>query len=459
MDVVDQSSEAKPANWVGNRRGGNWIGRALTRSSAYTVEQAYQSLGQAGQIGQTRRFSLRRALPFMGPAFIAAVAYIDPGNFATNISAGAQYGYLLLWVILASNLMAVLIQTLSAKLGIATGRNLPQLCREYLPKKVSVGLWVVAEIGAMATDLAEFLGAAVGLNLIFGMPLLLAGLITGAATFAILALQRFGFRPLEIIITILVSVIAVSYVLETILARPDWGQVAFHAVTPQFAGASSLLLAVGILGATVMPHVIYLHSALTSDRVPHRTRADAHGVFKFERFDIWIAMGLAGLVNGAMLFMAAAVFHGSGHTDVGSLETAYQTLTPLLGNAASTIFGVALLTSGLSSSAVGTLAGQVIMDGFLGWKIPIWLRRLITMLPALIVIAIGLDPTYTLVLSQVALSFVLPFAIIPLMYFTTRRDVMGDMVNRRWTTILGWLVTTIIIALNLFLLYQTFLAR
>jgi manganese transport protein len=450
MDVIDQSSEAKPASWTGNWRGGSWIGRALRRSSAFTVEQAYQSLGQ------TRRFSLRRALPFMGPAFIAAVAYIDPGNFATNISAGAQYGYLLLWVILASNLMAVLIQTLSAKLGIATGRNLPQLCREYLPKKVSVGLWVVAEIGAMATDLAEFLGAAVGLNLLFHMPLLLAGLITGAATFAILALQRFGFRPLEIIIAMLVSVIAVSYVLETILARPDWGQVAFHAVTPQFAGASSLLLAVGILGATVMPHVIYLHSALTSDRVPHRTRADAHGVFKFERLDIWIAMGLAGLVNGAMLFMAAAVFYGSGHTEVGSLETAYQTLTPLLGNASSTIFGIALLTSGLSSSAVGTLAGQVIMDGFLGWKIPIWLRRLITMLPALLVIAIGLDPTYTLVLSQVALSFVLPFAIIPLMYFTTRRSVMGDMVNRRWTTILGWLVTAIIIALNLFLLYQTF---
>jgi manganese transport protein len=448
MDVLDKSGGTKP---------GSWIGRTLTRSSAFTVEQAYQSLGHTGQIGQKWRFSLRRALPFMGPAFIAAVAYIDPGNFATNIAAGAQYGYLLLWVILASNLMAVLIQTLSAKLGIATGRNLPQLCRAYLPRKVSVGLWIVAEIGAMATDLAEFLGAAVGLNLLFGMPLLLAGLITGAATFAILGLQRFGFRPLEIIITILVSVIAFSYVLETLLARPDWGQVAFHAVTPQLAGASSLLLAVGILGATVMPHVIYLHSALTSDRVPQRSRADAHGVFKFERFDIWIAMGLAGLVNGAMLFMAAAVFYGSGHTEVGSLETAYQTLTPLLGNAASTIFGVALLTSGLSSSAVGTLAGQVIMDGFLGWKIPIWLRRAITMLPALIVIAIGLNPTYTLVLSQVALSFVLPFAVIPLMYFTARRGVMGDMVNRRWTTILGWVVTSIIISLNLFLLYQTFM--
>jgi len=446
MGVINQPVGQKP---------GSWLSRALARTSAFTVEQAYQSLGQAGQTQQMRRFSLRRALPFMGPAFIAAVAYIDPGNFATNISAGAQYGYLLLWVILASNLMAVLIQTLSAKLGIATGRNLPQLCREYLPKRISVGLWVVAEIGAMATDLAEFLGAAVGLNLLFHMPLLLAGLITGAATFAILGLQRFGFRPLEIIIATLVSVIAVSYLLETILARPDWGQVAFHAVTPQFAGASSLLLAVGILGATVMPHVIYLHSALISDRVPHRTRADAHGVFKFERLDIWIAMGLAGLVNGAMLFMAAAVFYGSGHTAVGSLETAYQTLTPLLGSASSTIFGIALLTSGLSSSAVGTLAGQVIMDGFLGWKIPIWLRRLITMLPALIVIAIGVDPTYTLVLSQVALSFVLPFAIIPLMYFTARRSVMGDMVNRRWTTILGWLVTTIIIALNLFLLYQT----
>jgi manganese transport protein len=440
MDVVDQEASAKA---------GSRFGRALARTSAATLEQAYHSLGQP------RRFSLRRVLPFMGPAFIAAVAYIDPGNFATNISAGAQYGYLLLWVILASNLMAVLIQTLSAKLGIATGRNLPQLCREYLPRRMSVGLWVVAELGAMATDLAEFLGAAVGINLVFHLPLFVAGLVTGAATFGILALQRFGFRPLEIVIAALVSVIAVCYVLETVLAQPNWGQVAYHAAVPGFAGPSSVLLAVGILGATVMPHVIYLHSALTSERVPHRTRAEAHGVFKFERIDIWIAMGLAGLVNGAMLFMAAAVFHSSGHTDVGSLETAYQTLTPLLGGASSTIFGIALLTSGLSSSAVGTLAGQVIMDGFLGWKIPIWLRRLITMLPALIVIAIGLDPTYTLVLSQVALSFVLPFAIIPLMYFTTRRDIMGDMVNRRWTTTLGWLVTATIITLNGFLLYQT----
>ncbi|HEV2404904.1 MAG TPA: Nramp family divalent metal transporter [Ktedonobacterales bacterium] len=403
-----------------------------------------------------RHISLRGLLPFVGPAFIASVAYIDPGNFATNVQAGSQFGYLLLWVILVSNLMAVLLQTLSAKLGIASGRNLPELCRAYLPRRASVGLWIIAEIGAMATDLAEFLGAAVGFNLLLHVPLLVAGLLTGAVTFAILGLQRYGFRPLEAVIAALVGVIAGSYVIEVLLARPQAGPVVFHTVTPLLHGSESVLLAVGILGATVMPHVIYLHSALTQSRVRPRNGREAQRIYRFERVDVWIALGIAGIVNGAMLIMAAAAFNGSGHTQVATLETAFRTLSPLLGQAASTIFAIALIASGLSSSAVGTMAGQVIMDGFMGWHVPIWLRRLITMLPALIVIGIGVDPTRTLVLSQVALSFVLPFAIVPLLYFTSRRDIMRGLVNRQSTRILGWGVAGVIVALNIVLLFTTF---
>ncbi|HKV83713.1 MAG TPA: Nramp family divalent metal transporter [Ktedonobacterales bacterium] len=419
-------------------------------SSARTVAAARVALTGG------RHVSLRGLLPFVGPAFIASVAYIDPGNFATNVQAGSQFGYLLLWVILASNLMAVLLQTLSAKLGIATGRNLPELCRVYLPRRASVGLWVVAEIGAMATDLAEFLGAAVGFNLLLHVPLFIAGLLTGAATFAILGLQRYGFRPLEAVIAALVGVIAGSYVIEVLLARPKAGPVAFHAVVPLLHGSESVLLAVGILGATVMPHVIYLHSALTQSRVRPRNGREAQRIYRFERMDVWIALGIAGVVNGAMLIMAAAAFNGSGHTQVATLETAFRTLSPLLGHAASTLFAIALIASGLSSSAVGTMAGQVIMDGFMGWHMPVWLRRLITMLPALIVIGIGVDPTRTLVLSQVALSFVLPFAIVPLLYFTGRRDIMRGLVNRMSTRVLGWGVAGVIVALNIVLLYTTF---
>lgn len=397
------------------------------------------------------KYRLAQALPFLGPAFIASVAYVDPGNFATNIQGGSQFGYLLLWVILASNLMAVLLQTLSAKIGIATGRNLPQLCRQYLPAPVNVSLWVIAEIAAVATDLAEFLGAAVGFNLVFHVPLIVAGLLTGAATFAILALQRYGFRPLEAVITALIGIIAVSYLVESILARPDLGQVGYHTFVPQFGGAQSLMLAVGILGATVMPHVIYLHSALTQSRVQPRSAREAQGIFRFEQIDIWLAMGLAGLINGAMMLMAAAVFFGHGRTNVATLENAYRTLTPLLGPTASTLFGIALLASGLSSSAVGTLAGQIIMGGFLGWNVPVWLRRLITMVPALVVIGIGLDPTTTLVISQVVLSFALPFAVVPLLHFSNRRDLMGRLVNRPLTRLLGWAVAVAIIALNVVL--------
>lgn len=416
-------------------------------------DRRMQAAARASLSGKRR--GIWRVVPFLGPAFIACVAYIDPGNFATNIQGGAAFGYQLLWVILLSNLMAVLLQTLSAKLGIATGMNLPEVCAKHLPRRVNLGLWVMAEVAAIATDLAEFLGAALGFNLLLGIPLVWAGLLTGAVTFLILGLGHYGFRPLEAVIISLVAVIAGSYVIELVLARPELGQVAYHAVVPQLHGGS-VLLAVGILGATVMPHVIYLHSALTQRRVVPGNDQEARRVFRFEQIDIWIAMGLAGLVNGAMLMMAAAVFFGNGLTEVASLEDAWRTLTPLLGPAAGVVFALALLASGLSSSTVGTMAGQVIMQGFTGWRIPNWLRRLITMLPALVVLGIGLDPTSTLVISQVVLSFALPFAIIPLLLFTRRRDIMGALVNHRLTTALGALVAAVIIALNILLLVQTF---
>lgn len=399
----------------------------------------------------------RRLAPFLGPAFIASVAYVDPGNFATNIQGGAQYGYMLLWVIVASNLMAMLTQALSAKLGIATGKNLAEHCRDQFPRWAVWTMWILMEFVAMATDLAEFLGAALGFNLLFGMPLFVAGVLTGIVTFAILALERHGFRPLEAVITSLVGVIAFCYVVETFLARPDWGQIVYHAVVPEFRGTESVLLATGILGATVMPHVVFLHSALTQGRIVVRDPGQLRRLFRYECVDVTLAMGVAGLVNGAMLIMAASTFFGQGLTTVGTIEEAHRTLTPLLGGASSWVFAVSLLASGLSSSTVGTMSGQVIMQGFVHWQIPIWLRRLLTMLPALIVIGIGLEPTRTLVLSQVVLSFGLPFALVPLAIFTARADLMGVLVNRRPTTVVFGAVTLLIIALNMFLLYQILL--
>ena len=393
-------------------------------------------------------------LPFLGPAFIASVAYVDPGNFATNISAGAQFGYLLLWVIVASNLMAMLIQGLSAKLGIASGKNLAEQCREHFSPRTTIGMWVVMELVAMATDLAEFLGAAVGFNLLFGIPLWLAGILTGITTFLILGLERRGFRPLEAVITALVGVVAVCYVIETILDQPQWSQVIYHAVVPQFAGPESVLLAAGILGATVMPHAIYLHSGLTQNRIVVREPAQMRRLFRFEIIDVLAAMGVAGLVNAAMLIMAAATFYRQGFTSVGSIEDAYLTLQPLLGRAAGTVFAISLLASGLSSSTVGTMAGQMIMQGFLHRHIPPWVRRLVTMAPALIVIFLGWDPTRVLVISQVLLSFGLPFAVIPLIIFTRRRDIMGVLVNNRVTTVVMYVIAALIISLNLYLIYQ-----
>ncbi|MHB9034855.1 MAG: Nramp family divalent metal transporter, partial [Anaerolineae bacterium] len=411
----------------------------------------------AGVLANTsKKRGFARILPFLGPAFIASVAYMDPGNFATNIQAGAQFGYTLVWVVLASNLMAMLVQSLSAKLGIASGHNLAELCRDHYSKPVVYSMWIAMELVAIATDLAEFLGAALGFNLLFGIPLWIAGLLTAFATFIILGLQRYGFRPLEAVITALVAVVAICYFVETILDRPAWGQVLFHTVVPQFSGAESILLASGVLGATVMPHVIFLHSSLTQGRVLTQNEAQMRRLFRFELLDVVIAMGLAGLINMAMMIMAASTFFAKGLTHIATIQDSYLTLEPLLGKAASWVFAISLLASGLSSSAVGTLSGQVIMQGFIHKHIPVWTRRLLTVVPPLVVIIIGLDPTRTLVVSQVILSFGLPIALVPLMWFTRRREVMGVLVNKKVITWLGLVVTGLIIALNLYLLVQIF---
>jgi len=408
--------------------------------------------------GTSRKSWFRRLLPFLGPAFIASIAYVDPGNFATNIQAGAQFGYELLWVILGSNLMAMLLQALSAKLGIATGKNLAEHCRERFPRPVVYIMWVLMELVAMATDLAEFLGAAVALNLLFNLPLWIAGLLTAVITFVILSLERFGFRPLEAVITGFLAIIAISYLVEMFLGHPDWTTIANNTFIPQFTNSESILLGAGILGATVMPHAIFLHSALTQGRVVVKKPEQQKRLFHFEIIDVVIAMVIASSVNAAMLITAAAAFHNGGQS-VGTLQQAYLTLQPLLGRAAGVVFGVALLASGLSSSSVGTMAGQVIMQGFLHYHIPPWIRRVVTIIPSLIVIFIGLDPTRTLVISQVVLSFGLPFAVIPLVAFTSNKTLMGGLVNKSFTTLLASLSAALILALNVFLIYQTFFGK
>src|SRR5215213_9087053 len=402
------------------------------------------------------RRGIRKLLPFLGPAFVAAVAYVDPGNFATNISGGAQFGYLLLWVILTSNLMAMLIQSMSAKLGIATGKNLPEVCRERFPMFVTLGLWVQAEVIAMATDLAEFIGAALALNLLFGIPLFPAGLMTAVGAFGILELQRRGFRPLEAAISALVGVIVIAFAFQMFYAQPEGDRILAGLFTPQFAGTESVLLAAGILGATVMPQVIYLHSALTQRRVVGRTDEEKKKIFRFELVDVVIAMAIAGTINASMLIMAAALFHANGLTGVGDIDKAFHQLNVQVGSTSAILFGVALLASGFSSSSVGTMSGQVVMQGFINRSIPLWLRRFITMLPALVILAIGLNPSRSLVISQVVLSFGIPFALIPLLIHCRNRQVMGALVNRRVTTAIATVVVALIVSLNVFLLYQTF---
>lgn len=396
----------------------------------------------------------RRFLPFLGPAFIAAVAYIDPGNFATNITAGSQYGYLLLWVIAFSNLMAVLIQSLSAKLGIATGKNLPEVAREHFSKKTSIFLWIQAELVIIATDLAEFIGAALGLYLLFNIPMLPAALITAVGSFAILELQRRGFRAFEAGISGMVLIVVLAFAFQTFLAQPAWDDVAIGMFTPHFEGVDSLLLATGILGATVMPHAIYLHSSLTQSRIIGRNEAEKKRIFRFEFIDIIIAMIIAGAINMSMLIIAAAVFHTQGVV-VEDLDVAYNGLKVALGPMAAISFGLGLLIAGLASSSVGTLAGDVVMQGFIQRKIPLYLRRAITMVPPLAIIASGVNATYALVLSQVVLSFGIAFALVPLVMFTSKRDIMGSLVNHRITTVLGWFVVVVVVTLNIYLLWET----
>ena len=423
---------------------------ALTRTDALT--NATRDAAREALAG--RRRGVRGFLPFAGPAIIASIAYIDPGNFATNIQGGAQFGYLLLWVVVLSNGLAMLFQALSAKIGIVTDHSLPELCRKHFPQPVVLAMWVVSEIAAMATDLAETLGAAIGLSLLFGLSLWVGLLITFVVTLAILTLQSRGFRLIEVVIAGFVGIISICYVIQMAIAPPDWAAFAFHSVVPQLEGPESLLLAVGIVGATVMPHAIYLHSSLVQHRIPAGSDGDRRRILRYSNREVMLALGLAGLVNMAMLAVAATVFH-EGHADVATIETAYHTLVPLLGAGAGVVFMVALLASGVSSSVVGTMAGQVIMQDFVGFRIALWVRRVATMVPALIVVALGVNSTDALVVSQVVLSMVLPVPMIALLVLSARRDVMGDFVNRRRVQVVAVAATVLVLGLNLVLLAQT----
>ena len=429
---------------------------ALGPEAALPGEAAVARAARRSLDGESR--GMARLWPFLGPAFIAAVAYIDPGNFATNIAGGAKFGYLLLWVVLAANLVAMLVQSQSAKLGIATGRNLAELCRDRFSRRTSIGLWLQAEVVAMACDIAEIVGAALGLNLLFGIPLFPAGVIAGAGAFTILILQSRGFRQLEVGITVLVGVVVASFVYELFDASPDGGEVAKHLFVPGFGGTESILLATGIVGATVMPHVIYLHSALTQRRIVGRDSAERKKILRFEKIDVVIALSIAGVVNLSMMIVAAALFHGGSLAGIDTIEGAYEGFQSAVSDRAAAIFGIALLASGFASSSVGTMAGQVVMQGFIRRRIPLFVRRAVTLAPALLVLAIGFNPTDALVASQVVLSFGIPFALVPLVIIAADRSVMGELVNPRWLSCLAGALAALIIALNVFLLYQVFFA-
>jgi len=425
---------------------------AAARAGLADHEPATAQLAQLRSLGR-----LRGSVALLGPAFVAAVAYVDPGNFATNFSAGAAFGYSLAWVIVAANVIAMLVQYLSAKVGVATGRDLPELCRDHLPTAVSRGLWVQAELVAMATDLAEFVGAAIGLNLLFRVPLLPAGLITALVAFAILALQQRGYRRFEVAIAALLGLVLLGFAYDLVVVHASGAGIAAGLV-PRLGSSSSLLLAVGIVGATVMPHVVYLHSALTKARVSCRDDSERRELLRFQRLDVVVALGAAGLVNLAMLFVAAALFGRSGAGGAagaagGPIEAAHFELGRVVGGGAALAFAVALLASGLSSSSVGTYAGQVVMQGFIGRRLPLFARRAVTMLPALAVLAVGLPPTESLVISQVVLSFGIPFALVPLVWLTSRADIMGGLVNRRVTTWAAVGTAAMIIAMNGYLLW------
>ncbi len=396
----------------------------------------------------------RAYLAFLGPAVVASIAYTDPGNFATNIQAGAQYGYGLLWVVLMANLVAMLFQALSAKLGIVTGRNLAEMCRDRFPKPVAYAMWVVSEIAAMATDLAEFLGGAIGLSLLFGLPLLWGMIVVAIVISGILAFERRGFRPIELIVGAFVATIALCYLAELVIAPIDWATAAKLAVTPRIEDQRALMLAVGIIGATVMPHAVFLHSSLTQFRTPPRDAVERRKLVRISNIEVVAALSVAGIVNMAMVMMAASAFH-AGHSDVAEIETAFHTLTPLLGAFAATAFLVSLLASGVASSVVGTMAGQVIMQGFVGFSIPIWVRRLVTMAPAFVIVGMGYDSTQALVMSQVVLSLALPIPMVALLLFTGRREIMGEHVNGRATRIAAAVGAAVVLALNVVLILTT----
>jgi manganese transport protein len=415
--------------------------------SARTVAAGRESM--AG-----RRRGLAAFSPFAGPAIIASIAYMDPGNFATNVAAGSKHGYQLIWVVVLANFIAMLFQSLSAKLGIVTNRSLAEHCRDRLPRPIVLFLWIASEFAAMATDLAEFLGGAIGLSLLFGLPLLVSLAITGLVTYAVLALQGAGFRPIEVLIGAFVSLIGLCYLVEMVIAPPDWRLFAYHAVVPGLDGLDSAKLAVGIIGATVMPHAIYLHSSLTRNRMPTTSQDERSRVLRYSNIEVLVALGFAGLVNMAMIAMAARVFHNGVNNDVADIATAYQTLMPLLGAAAALVFMTSLLASGLSSSIVGTMAGQAIMVEFTNWQIPLWLRRAITMLPSFAVVAYGVNSTQALILSQVVLSMIVPIPMIALVWLTSRQDVMGEFANRALTRHLAIVATILIVALNLLLVGQ-----
>jgi manganese transport protein len=421
------------------RRSSSLTGRTVATAQAYL---------------RGERGGLLTPLVFFGPALVASIAYMDPGNFATNIQAGAKYGYTLLWVVLLANLIAMLFQALSAKLGIVTGHNLAEMCRLHFPAPVVWAMWVISEVAAMATDLAEFLGGAIGLSLLFKMPLLAGMTVTAIITYAILMVESRGFRPLEIIIGSLVGVIGLCYLVEMFIAPVDWGSAAYHLVVPQIADADALLIAVGIIGATVMPHAVYLHSGLTQARTPGLDEGERRKLVSISNREVVIALMAAGLVNMAMVMMASSAFH-AGHPEVAEIETAYHTLTPLLGFGAAALFLVSLIASGISSSVVGTMAGQMIMQGFVQFRIPVWVRRLVTMLPAFAVVALGTNATQALVLSQVVLSIALPIPMIALVVFTRRHDVMGRFANSKLTTAAALVATAIVLLLNGVLIAHT----
>ncbi|HBK09440.1 MAG TPA: divalent metal cation transporter [Acetobacteraceae bacterium] len=411
---------------------------------------------KAGQLalGGGRR-GLRGMLPFIGPAVVASIAYMDPGNFATNIQAGAQHGYMLLWVVLLANVIAMLFQALSARLGIVSGHSLATLCQMHFPRPLVFAMWVASEVAAMATDLAESIGAAIGISVLFHLPLLAGLLITFAITWGLLSFQSRGFRPLELIITGFVGIISVAYLIELFIAPPDWGQFFYHSVVPELSGSDSVTLAVGIVGATVMPHAIYLHSAMMIDRVNARSDGERRRLIRYSNLEVLIALSLAGLVNMAMVAMAATMFH-QGHSDVGEIETAYHTLLPLMGGVAAGAFMTSLLASGLSSSVVGTMAGQVIMQDFVAFQIPLWVRRAVTMVPAVVVVAMGVNATNALVISQVVLSLVLPIPMIALLVLIRSPAVMAGFAIGRPVQLLAAAASVVVLALNLVLLWESF---